>query len=683
MNPIAAYASTRAPINRPEHSQAPSQTSQASGDDSRDAAPRRVGQQAEFSALLALLAGTGSRVRGDLLKQLPAEGASLIDRLLNDPALAAEGDNTDAAVLNEQPATDSQDPSLAMRYGQLVRNETLDASPLSTTSPRVLSDASSGNESANGLAGIARALSNQGSNDALARVAARRGATVEQLLALGDERGADVRAALDGLLARAGTPTGEQLAAFAGADMSATAATAAAAAATAALAAANAKSAADVTTPVRDADALVPAFRSRLERVVERMKSEYGHDVELVETARSQDRQEFLFAQGRTRGGPIVTWTKESAHTRGEAADVLVDGKWNNAEGYARLQRIAREEGLRTLGVRDPGHLELPRDARQADAMMPDAAKVSARIERVAAQRQGVATASPVAGVASVAGVAGVARVAEASTPATTGATASYGAMSSTATAALASGSRDASTGNGNNERDDNSRSMNQGRKLGLTADRDVPSDSHSGLALGQTAGPASASSASHAAKAAPAAGAEAVQRASDLQDLRDTAPGSVSRLTLDVDGVDGATDRITIDLRGKTVGTHIATDAANADGLRARTGELQDALGRQGLESDSVRISSTSREQGDGTRAVSGDRDGLKLAATQQGTSGEGAAGNGQRERSTTAREWNNQDDARRARDERRNAERDAQERESQQRGGRGQQHTYNQDAR
>ncbi|MFN5582664.1 MAG: hypothetical protein ACK5BA_09175, partial [Gemmatimonas sp.] len=71
-----------------------------------------------------------------------------------------------------------------------------------------------------------------------------------------------------------------------------------------------------------------------------------------METTRSQERQDWLFEQGRTRGGPVVTWTRDSAHTRGAAVDVMIDSTWDNPAGYARLQRIAREEGLRTLGMR-------------------------------------------------------------------------------------------------------------------------------------------------------------------------------------------------------------------------------------------------------------------------------------------------------------------------------------------
>jgi len=109
----------------------------------------------------------------------------------------------------------------------------------------------------------------------------------------------------------------------------------------------------------RNLEGLVPEMRTRLERVIERMESEYGFTVEVVETVRSQERQDALFAQGRSTPGPVVTWTRNSKHLDGRAADVVIDGGYDNAAGFERLARVAREEGLRTLWPRDPGHVEL------------------------------------------------------------------------------------------------------------------------------------------------------------------------------------------------------------------------------------------------------------------------------------------------------------------------------------
>jgi hypothetical protein len=194
-------------------------------------------------------------------------------------------------------------------------------------------------------------------------------------------------------------------------------------------------------------------FRDRLERVIDRMESEFGYKVEVTETYRTQERQDVLYAQGRTEPGQVVTWTRASNHTLGRAADLVIDGSYDDPVAYERLMRIAREEGLRTLGRRDPGHVELaavssraladdsaeapPNSARDVRAAViarpaPSVASLTGivaeppELESVAAEHndassvagrptvdaQGVARVSTVARVATVAQVAQVAQVA-------------------------------------------------------------------------------------------------------------------------------------------------------------------------------------------------------------------------------------------------------------------------------
>ncbi len=116
----------------------------------------------------------------------------------------------------------------------------------------------------------------------------------------------------------------------------------------------------DPTAIRRELTSLRPEFRDRLEQLIDRMQREFGYTVEVVETVRSQTRQDALFAQGRTAPGPVVTWTRTSPHQEARAADVMIDGGYDNSEAFARLARIAKEAGLRTLWPRDPGHIEMP-----------------------------------------------------------------------------------------------------------------------------------------------------------------------------------------------------------------------------------------------------------------------------------------------------------------------------------
>ncbi len=168
---------------------------------------------------------------------------------------------------------------------------------------------------------------------------------------------------------------------------------------------------------IMSTDALDQDFSARLDRVIDRM-AQAGHSVEVRETVRTPERQAALYAQGRTATGPVVTWTLDSRHLEGKAADVVVDGRTSGA-GYDLLHAIASEEGLRTLGAKDPGHLELPRttaDAREGAAARRGgdgfAAPAGADAIRATVIRPG-----GIAQVARVATVAQVAQVAQVGAP--------------------------------------------------------------------------------------------------------------------------------------------------------------------------------------------------------------------------------------------------------------------------
>ena len=60
---------------------------------------------------------------------------------------------------------------------------------------------------------------------------------------------------------------------------------------------------------------------------------------EIVDARRSQEKQNALYEQGRTKPGQIVTWTRESMHTKGLAVDIVqLDEKgnidWNAPEEF-------------------------------------------------------------------------------------------------------------------------------------------------------------------------------------------------------------------------------------------------------------------------------------------------------------------------------------------------------------
>ena len=161
----------------------------------------------------------------------------------------------------------------------------------------------------------------------------------------------------------------------------------------------------------RDPAELDAELRDRVQRVTERMQKEFGHRVEVVEGLRTPERQARLFEQGRSRSGPIVTWTRESRHIEGRAVDLKVDGTWQDPVAYGRLQKVAREEGLVTLGPRDPGHVELAEPKTPTRTASVDASVRPAPAEGREAG-SGMARVARVAAVARPAGLARPARVA-------------------------------------------------------------------------------------------------------------------------------------------------------------------------------------------------------------------------------------------------------------------------------
>ena len=94
----------------------------------------------------------------------------------------------------------------------------------------------------------------------------------------------------------------------------------------------------------------------------------YGEDWGVCSTKRDQEYQDYIYEQGRTRPGPVVTWTRESNHLNGDAFDVFIleDGKavWVSPK-YQLLAEVGKSVGLDcgfywTKKKRDKGHYQLP-----------------------------------------------------------------------------------------------------------------------------------------------------------------------------------------------------------------------------------------------------------------------------------------------------------------------------------
>lgn len=114
--------------------------------------------------------------------------------------------------------------------------------------------------------------------------------------------------------------------------------------------------------PFRDLRVLAPTFAARLAHGLNECRWQ-GLDAVVFEAARGTARQAWLYAQGRTRPGAVVTnaaTAEASWHRYGLAVDVVSAAKlWSTAPGWrAEVARILKAAGLDWGG--DWPHPDLP-----------------------------------------------------------------------------------------------------------------------------------------------------------------------------------------------------------------------------------------------------------------------------------------------------------------------------------
>lgn len=127
---------------------------------------------------------------------------------------------------------------------------------------------------------------------------------------------------------------------------------------------------ANETKACRDISALLPAAQAACRAFLRECERE-GLAVLITETYRTQERQDYLYAQGRTRAGTIVTWTRKSRHTGRLAWDICKNIKgqeYADAAFFDRCGRIAAQLGI-TWGGRwdtpDRSHFEVAADWKE------------------------------------------------------------------------------------------------------------------------------------------------------------------------------------------------------------------------------------------------------------------------------------------------------------------------------
>ena len=96
----------------------------------------------------------------------------------------------------------------------------------------------------------------------------------------------------------------------------------------------------DVTKACRDLDELLPEVKKGAILFLDECERK-GLDVLVTETYRSQERQNYLYEQGRTRPGKKVTWTKKSKHTSRRAFDICKNVKGHEFDDSAFFKKCA------------------------------------------------------------------------------------------------------------------------------------------------------------------------------------------------------------------------------------------------------------------------------------------------------------------------------------------------------
>lgn len=133
-------------------------------------------------------------------------------------------------------------------------------------------------------------------------------------------------------------------------------------------------------TPNRDVDTLAPIFRAPFLSWLETAKERVKHvEFRVTEARRTLPRQAWLYRQGREEpylDSPVVTWTMDSLHRWGLAADLAMirratgEAIWEVSSWQWLYRTVPLEPfGLRHIGPREWVHVEY----RYADQAIEEA----------------------------------------------------------------------------------------------------------------------------------------------------------------------------------------------------------------------------------------------------------------------------------------------------------------------
>lgn len=136
-----------------------------------------------------------------------------------------------------------------------------------------------------------------------------------------------------------------------------------------------------VTTTCRDLSQLAKVAETACRLLFQECFKAGIKNVFITETYRSKERQLYLFEQGRTRSGQIVTWTTSSRHTSKLAWDIAV-GPPQSLYDVATLTKvgaIARKLGI-TWGGDWKSNIDRPHFEIKANWTIPNGYKLEGTV---------------------------------------------------------------------------------------------------------------------------------------------------------------------------------------------------------------------------------------------------------------------------------------------------------------
>lgn len=122
-----------------------------------------------------------------------------------------------------------------------------------------------------------------------------------------------------------------------------------------------------IYTACRDINELSENAQKACKLFLEKCRAQ-NLNILITETYRSQERQNYLYEQGRTRSGKVVTWTKNSRHTSRRAWDICKNVKgheYDDTSFFKKCGQIAKELNITWGGTwknADTPHFEIDKN---------------------------------------------------------------------------------------------------------------------------------------------------------------------------------------------------------------------------------------------------------------------------------------------------------------------------------